>query len=513
MKKRNRIISLILSLILAFSAFTVIPFTASAEESDADMVLSVQNVEADLIPGTIVRVPIELVKNNGYGSGVFSVSWDADGLVLKGVEYTTLAPNGGSGKITNSGTYIMRVGNSLSTVNFEGTGTFVTLKFEIAETAEIKDYDISITYNLFLDADIEVDDLSVYTVDGSVSMNEVHVKVEDSRVEASCTADGVSYWHCSRCGEHGEDVIPALGHDYKAVVTPATCTEGGYTTYTCSRCKDTYVSDETSASGHDYKAVVTSPTCTEGGYTTYTCSECKDSYIADETPALGHDYNAVVTPPTCTEGGYTTHTCSRCKDSYITDETSALGHDYKAVVTPPTCTEDGCTTHTCTRCGDSYKDSWVDAVEHEFTAHVESDATVEQPGVLVLSCVKCSEQENVTLPVLGEENYTAVYDVTTGTAAFTWKNETYGVYSVVTAIPASYLIYGDVNGDRKVTNRDAMILERYVSNWDGYEERITDMEAADLNGDGKVNNRDALILDRYLASWEGYDKYIKVVCR
>ena len=513
MKKRNRIISLILSLILAFSAFTVIPFTASAEESDADMVLSVQNVEADLIPGTIVRVPIELVKNNGYGSGVFSVSWDADGLVLKGVEYTTLAPNGGSGKITNSGTYIMRVGNSLSTVNFEGTGTFVTLKFEIAETAEIKDYDISITYNLFLDADIEVDDLSVYTVDGSVTMNEVHVKVEDSRVEASCTADGVSYWHCSRCGEHGEDVIPALGHDYKAVVTPATCTEGGYTTYTCSRCKDTYVSDETSASGHDYKAVVTPPTCTEGGYTTHTCSRCKDSYITDETSALGHDYKAVVTPPTCTEGGYTTHTCSRCKDSYITDETSALGHDYKAVVTPPTCTEGGYTTHTCSRCKDSYKDSWVDAVEHEFTAHVESDATVEQPGVLVLSCVKCSEQENVTLPVLGEENYTAVYDVTTGTAAFTWKNETYGVYSVVTAIPASYLIYGDVNGDRKVTNRDAMILERYVSNWDGYEERITDMEAADLNGDGKVNNRDALILDRYLASWEGYDKYIKVVCR
>ena len=34
------------------------------------------------------------------------------------------------------------------------------------------------------------------------------------------------------------------------------------------------------------------------------------------------------------------------------------------------------------------------------------------------------------------------------------------------------------------------------------------MKAADLNLDGAVNNRDAVILDRYIAGWDGYDKYI-----
>ena len=481
--------------------------------TDADMVLRVQDVVADLIPGTVIRIPVELVKSNGYGCGVFAISWDNAALKLKGVEYTSLAPNAGSGAIKDSGTYNMRVGNSLATTNFEGTGTFVTLKFEIAETADIKAYDISITYTSFQDSDIEVDDLTVSTIDGYVTLNEVHVKIEDSRVEATCTEDGKSYWHCSRCGEQGVDILPAPGHDYDSVATPATCTEGGYTTHTCSRCKDSYVTDETPALGHNYDSVVTPATCTEGGFTTHTCSRCKDTYVSDETPALGHDYKSVVTPATCTEGGFTTHTCSRCKDTYVSDETPAPGHDYKAVVTPPTCTEDGFTTHTCTHCGDSYTDTRVEAVGHEYSTYVETDATAEHTGVLVIGCEKCGTHTNVTLPVLGEEDYTAVYNLTTGTATFTWKDETYGVYSVETAIPASYLIIGDVNGDRKVNNRDAMILERYVANWNGYEERIPDMAAADLNGDGLVNNRDALILDRYLAEWKGYEKYVKVICR
>ena len=67
---------------------------------------------------------------------------------------------------------------------------------------------------------------------------------------------------------------------------------------------------------------------------------------------------------------------------------------------------------------------------------------------------------------------------------------------------------GDVDGDGAITNRDAMILDRYVANWEGYDRIITNIKAADLNGDGEVNNRDAMILDRYVADWEGYDKYL-----
>ena len=62
-------------------------------------------------------------------------------------------------------------------------------------------------------------------------------------------------------------------------------------------------------------------------------------------------------------------------------------------------------------------------------------------------------------------------------------------------------------GDASVNNRDAMILDRYVAGWDGYNAKIVNRDAADLNRDASVNNRDAMILDRYVAGWPEYDKY------
>ena len=108
--------------------------------------------------------------------------------------------------------------------------------------------------------------------------------------EPTCEENGVKIRGCVYCDEQEEEQIPAIGHDYKTVVTESTCTEGGYTTYTCSACGDSYVDDHVNAKGHSYKAVVTEPTCTEGGYTTYTCSVCGDSYVDDQVDALGHSY-------------------------------------------------------------------------------------------------------------------------------------------------------------------------------------------------------------------------------
>ena len=66
---------------------------------------------------------------------------------------------------------------------------------------------------------------------------------------------------------------------------------------------------------------------------------------------------------------------------------------------------------------------------------------------------------------------------------------------------------GDMNGDGQVNNRDAMILDRFVAGWAGYDSFILDMDAADINNDGQVNNRDAMIMDRFVAGWNGYDRY------
>jgi len=280
--------------------------------------------------------------------------------------------------------------------------------------------------------------------------------------EPTCTEAGEETRTCSRCGETETREVPALGHDYVAVVTAPTCTEKGYTTHTCSRCGDSYVDTYVDALGHDWGewTVTTEPTCTEAGEETRTCSRCGEKETR-EVPALGHDYAAVVTAPTCTEKGYTTHTCSRCGDSYVdtyvdalghawgewtvttapscteageetracsrcgeteTREVPALGHDYVAAVTAPTCTEKGYTTHTCSRCGDSYVDTYVDALGHawgepayEWSA---DNSTVTGTAVCANDAAhRLVETVNTTSQVTreptreeaGERTYTAVF--------------------------------------------------------------------------------------------------------
>lgn len=58
-------------------------------------------------------------------------------------------------------------------------------------------------------------------------------------------------------------------------------------------------------------------------------------------------------------------------------------------------------------------------------------------------------------------------------------------------------IPGDINGDKKVNNKDAMLLFQYIAGW----EVEVDLGAVDCNGDGSVNTKDAITLFRYCAGW------------
>ena len=48
-------------------------------------------------------------------------------------------------------------------------------------------------------------------------------------------------------------------------------------------------------------------------------------------------------------------------------------------------------------------------------------------------------------------------------------------------------------------------MQRYVAEWEGYDENTLDLDLLDLDGDGTVTASDAAILARYLAGWVGYD--------
>ena len=185
-----------------------------------------------------------------------------------------------------------------------------------------------------------------------------HVTEVHGAKDATCTEPGLTGDEvCTVCGEtvrHSEE-IPALGHDYRSVVTEPTCTEQGFTTHTCARCGDTYVDSYVDAAHKTELRGAKDATCTEPGYTgDEVCTVCGETVRAgEEIPALGHDYEFVVTAPTCTEQGFTTHTCKRCGESFVDTYTPLTEHswDEGSVTLEPTETAEGVRTFTCTVCG------------------------------------------------------------------------------------------------------------------------------------------------------------------
>ncbi len=59
-------------------------------------------------------------------------------------------------------------------------------------------------------------------------------------------------------------------------------------------------------------------------------------------------------------------------------------------------------------------------------------------------------------------------------------------------------VYGDVNHDFVIDNKDFGLLQRYLNGWD-VEIRL---DAADVNVDGEIDNKDFAVLQRYLNGWD-----------
>ncbi len=226
--------------------------------------------------------------------------------------------------------------------------------------------------------------------------------------EATCSETGIqtATTKCSVCGDTIKTVeteIPLKAHTWK----DATCTEAK----TCTVCGAT----EGEALGHDYKATVTPPTCTSKGYTTYDCSRCDSSYVENETALAPHteatrEENRV--EATCeTDGSYDlVKYCSVCKAVINTEAKTieATGHNYDAGVetTPATCTTDGVKTFTCQN---DNKHTYTEKINK--LGHTEEEipavaATCEKTGLTAgVKCSVCDETLTAqeTVPALGHD--------------------------------------------------------------------------------------------------------------
>ncbi len=94
-------------------------------------------------------------------------------------------------------------------------------------------------------------------------------------VEAKCETEGYTYFSCICGDERKENVVEAKGHDYEVKRVDATCVDAGYTLFDCKNCYYSYKNNVTDATGeHDFKK--------DG-----VCKVCKDRFLEYPIGRLG----------------------------------------------------------------------------------------------------------------------------------------------------------------------------------------------------------------------------------
>jgi len=243
-----------------------------------------------------------------------------------------------------------------------------------------------------------------------------------------------------------------------------------------------------------------------GGTITWKAIEaCNHAAVAD--PAV---------KPTCSSSGKTEGShCSTCGAVLVPQQLVApLGHT-EAIdhAVAPGCTAEGLSEGKhCAVCSlVLVKQEIVPATGHSYGYAAEQEPTLTETGVLKGICTGCGAETTVELPMLDDVVYD--YAVTaeptyteTGLATYTWKETAYGTYTFEVVLEMLPILYGDVNGDGTVNNKDRLVLTRYLAKWTDYPAEVINMAAADVNADGTVNNKDRLILTRHLAKWTGYEE-------
>lgn len=72
------------------------------------------------------------------------------------------------------------------------------------------------------------------------------------------------------------------------------------------------------------------------------------------------------------------------------------------------------------------------------------------------------------------------------------------LYAAQLTVDYVLYIFGDVNDDGKINNKDLGLLQQYVNGW----EVVVNEKAADVNGDSKINNKDLGLLQQYVNGWD-----------
>ena len=248
------------------------------------------------------------------------------------------------------------------------------------------------------------------------SYNYIENKAES--VEANCVSTGSCAVVCSVCNANATLVIPVdeENHSWRyEVTTEPTCTEEGLMTAYCHRHGELEgaPTEVIPAKGHSFKNYIyqKNATCKADGTEIAKC-ENKGCKATDERVAKGTKLSCLTqwkfksSDATCETGGEADLICAGCKKVYDTKTFAAGEHpEVRKVTYPATCLKDGYEDTVCTLCGVKT----AKRVELKSSGHNEKKIIKRMPscmeakeedryGIDVYLCQTCGNSREVKVP-------------------------------------------------------------------------------------------------------------------
>jgi len=446
MKLTKRILATVMSILMIMTSANIV--TLAAEEPT----ITVSSVTGQ--NGTTVDVTVSISGNPGIVSVALDMTYDSSALTLTGVAADSVLPGAMHTNVYDS-PYRLTWANDTAPSNYTDNGVLATLHFKVNEDAAAGDYPVEVSVPRFGIMNYDGSSLNFATVDGKVTVVEVHEHslTHHSAVEATCNAEGnVEYWECSGCGLYFGDMNGS--EEIDNVVIPK------------NSAKHT--------GGTEVRGAVAA-TETTNGYTgdTY-CLGCgaktKTGTVIPATGVEGYLKLAVST------------------DTVLPGETAVVyvnveenpGVNYMQL------TLDYDNTHMALLDDIIYGDFGEASVYGKNYSWSKSSGNYTNTGLLMELHFAVSEEElEASYPVT----------ITMGDSGINnWDEEDIGLIVTDGAVEVILGVAGDMNGDEQINGKDVTRLLRHL-NGEGIE---IDLRAIDTNGDGKCNGKDTTRLLRVL---------------
>ena len=217
-----------------------------------------------------------------------------------------------------------------------------------------------------------------------------------------------------------------------------------------------------------------------------------------------HVYEEVRTKPSCTEAGSITYTCS-CGDSY-TEDIPKLGHDFSKDFTvdkKATYTEAGEKSKHCLRSGCSAK-SEVTAIPKLISVFKDNDAAkVSGKNIVTVAGVTVKQ-------LLVQAGKDAVIKDSKGNVIAADNSPVTGMtLTMADGKQYTIVVFGDADGDGKVSAADARLALRASVGLENYKEDSAQYKAANVGSEDKLSAADARLILRASVGLEDPTSWMK----